>query len=133
MIRSSRPVYNNCCIIRNSRPLVLCKNGVLTNFAKYLLRLFFNESCRHTEFNFIKKEIPAQIFSCEFCEISHNTFYKETFRQLLPHKHSFCLLSHHDLIYRLATRVNSIFQTLSQIPIFNQVEHLRRSPFFENS
>ena len=25
--------------------------------------------------NFIKKEIPAQIFSCEFCEISHNTLF----------------------------------------------------------
>ena len=24
--------------------------------------------------NFIKKEIMAQVFSCEFCEISKNTF-----------------------------------------------------------
>ena len=27
--------------------------------------------------NFIKKEIPAQIFSYEFCEISHNTLFKK--------------------------------------------------------
>ena len=27
--------------------------------------------------NFIKKEILAQVFSCEFCEISKNTFFKE--------------------------------------------------------
>ena len=95
--------------------------------------------------NFIKKEIPAQI-SCEFCEISPNTILKEPFGQLHLHKHSFCLLSHHNLlffqkrchiyfpaecflglIYRLGTRVSSIFQTLSQTPIFNPVKHLRQS------
>ena len=32
-------------------------------------RLFF--------LNFIKKEILAQVFSCEFCEISKNTFSTE--------------------------------------------------------
>ena len=30
------------------------------------------ESC-----NFIKKEVLAQVFSCEFCEISENTFITE--------------------------------------------------------
>ena len=91
-----------------------------------------------------KNEIPAQMFSCEFCKISHNIFFKEPFGRLLLHKHSLCLLSQHDtssfqklcytyfpaeyflgLIYRLVTRVSSIFQTLSQKPIFNPVEHLR--------
>ena len=38
------------------------------------------------------------MFSCEFCEISRNTYFKEPFEQLLWHKHSFCLLSHHDLL-----------------------------------
>ena len=28
--------------------------------------------------NFIKKEIPAQVFSLEFCEISKNTFLYRT-------------------------------------------------------
>ena len=28
-----------------------------------------------TEFNFIKKEIPAQMFSCEFCKIFLNDFF----------------------------------------------------------
>ena len=88
------------------------------------------------------------MFSCEFCEISHNTFFKEPFGRLLLHKRSFCLLSHHDLlffqkrchtcflaehflgfIYRLGTRVNLIFQTLRQASIFNSVENLRRSFF----
>ena len=31
-----------------------------------------NEAC-----NFIKKETLAQVFSCEFCEISKNTFFIE--------------------------------------------------------
>ena len=32
---------------------------------------------------FNKKETLAQVFSCECCEISQNTFFKETFRWLL--------------------------------------------------
>ena len=31
-------------------------------------------------FNFIKKETLAQVFSCEFCEISKNTFFTEHLR-----------------------------------------------------
>ena len=30
--------------------------------------------------NFIKKETLAQVFSCEFCEISKNTFLTEQLR-----------------------------------------------------
>ena len=30
--------------------------------------------------NFIKKETLAQVFSCEFCEISKNTFFTEHLR-----------------------------------------------------
>ena len=46
---------------------------------------------------FIKKETPAQIFSCEFCEISHNTSFVELFGRLFLHNLSSCLLSHHNL------------------------------------
>ena len=28
-----------------------------------------------TAYNFIKKETQAQVFSCDFCEISKNTFF----------------------------------------------------------
>ena len=28
--------------------------------------------------NFVKKETLAQVFSCEFCEISKNTFFHRT-------------------------------------------------------
>ena len=59
-------------IFRSSRPEVLYKKGVLRNFAKFTGKhlcqsLFFNR-------NFIKKETLAQVFYCEFCEISKNTF-----------------------------------------------------------
>ena len=116
--------------MRSSRPELFCKNGVLANFAKLTRKQ--------------QKDTPLQMFSCEFCEIFHKIFLKEPFGRLLLHKHSFCLLSQHDassfqkrcytyfpaeyllgLIYRLVTRVSSIFQTLSQKPIFNPVEHLR--------
>ena len=55
-------------IYRSRRPEVFCKKGVLRNFAKFTgkhlcQRLFF-----------IKKKTLAQVFSCEFCEISKNTF-----------------------------------------------------------
>ena len=33
--------------------------------------------------NFIKKETPTQMFSCEFCEIFKNTFFIEHLRWLL--------------------------------------------------
>ena len=37
----------------------------------------FQKSCRPEACNFIKKETLAQVFSCEFCEISTNTFFTE--------------------------------------------------------
>ena len=61
---------------------MFCKKGVFRNFAKFNEKhlcqsLFFNKvaglSC-----NFIKKEILVQVFSCEFCEISKNTFFDRT-------------------------------------------------------
>ena len=60
------------CTCRNSRPKVFCKKGVLRNFSKFRGKhlyqsLFLNKV--------IKKE--AQVFSCEFCEISKNTFFTE--------------------------------------------------------
>ena len=57
------------------------RKGVPRNFAKFTEKhlcqsLFFNKvaggAC-----NFIKKETLAQVFSCEFCEISKNTFFTE--------------------------------------------------------
>ena len=63
---------------RSSRPEVFCKKGVLRNFAKFSgkhLRqsLFFDKVA-----GLIKKEALAQVFSCEFCEISENNFSYRT-------------------------------------------------------
>ena len=48
---------------RSSRPEVFCKKGVLRNFT---------QAC-----NFIKKQALTQVFSCEFCDISKNTFFSQ--------------------------------------------------------
>ena len=65
---------------RSSHQRCSIKKGVLREFAKFTgkglcLSLFLiklQEPC-----NFIKKETLAQVFSCEFCEISRNTFFTE--------------------------------------------------------
>ena len=58
-------------------PEVFCKKGVLRNFAKFtgkqlrqsLFLIKLPQAC-----NFIKKDILAQVFSFEFCEVSKNNF-----------------------------------------------------------
>ena len=71
------------------------KKGVLRNFAKFTGKhlcqsVFFNKvavaAC-----NFIKKETQAPVFSCEFCEISKNTFSQNTSGRLLLKKASVLL------------------------------------------
>ena len=64
---------------RSSRPEVFYEKGVLRNFAKFTGKhlaapatLLKKRLC-----NFIKKETLAQVFSCEFCEISKNTLFTE--------------------------------------------------------
>ena len=52
---------------RSSRPEAFCKKGVLKNFTK----LTGKHLCQSL---FIKKEALAQVYSCEFCEISKNIF-----------------------------------------------------------
>ena len=78
-------------------------------------------------------------------------YQKRDSGRLLHHKHSFYLLSHHDLWYfqkqchkyfltkyfywltcRMETRVRSIYQALIQKPIFDQVKYLGWS-FFEKT
>ena len=95
-----------------------------------------------TQFSFIKKEIPAQMFSFEFCEISRNTFLKNpsdgcfciNTRSVYCPTTTFCFFHTYfkaeyflGLNYRLGTRVSSIFQTLLQTPTLSPVQHLRRS------
>ena len=79
------------------------KKGVLRNFIKFTgkhlcQRSFFNKvaglAC-----NFIKKESLTQVFSCEFCEISKNTFLQNTSGRLLllfPHKTAYSSNNSHN-------------------------------------
>ena len=69
-------------IFRSSHPEVLCEKGVLRNFAKFAGKnlcqsLFFNKVAG-AAYNFNKKEALAQVFSCEFSDISKNTFFYRT-------------------------------------------------------
>ena len=62
---------------------VFCEKGVLRNFAKFTGKhlsqgLFFTKSCRSQACNFIKKESPAQMFSCGFCEFLRTPFFYRT-------------------------------------------------------
>ena len=83
------PFYS-CCI--SSRPEVLiCKKGVLKNFAKFTGK----HLCQSFFLN--KKETLTQVLSCEFCEIFKNNFFIEHLRWLL------LLLKTFDKILRKAT------------------------------
>ena len=62
---------------KSNRPEVFCKKGVLRNFSKFTgkhlcLSLFFNKVA-----GLRQKETLAQVFFCEFCKISQNTFFTE--------------------------------------------------------
>ena len=62
-------LVNRCIVVQKQPPEVFCK-GVPKNFAKYTGK----HLCQS---HFIKIETLAQVFSCEFCEISKNTFFTE--------------------------------------------------------
>ena len=55
---------------RSIRPEVFCKKRVLRYFAKFTGK----HLCQSL---FFKKETLVEVFSCEFCEISKNTFLIE--------------------------------------------------------
>ena len=62
---------------RRSRPEVLCKKGVFRKFVKFTgkhlyQRLFLNKVAGLRPATLLKKESLAQVFSCEFFEISKN-------------------------------------------------------------
>ena len=74
-------------IIRSSCPEIFFRKGVLINFAKFTgkhLRqsLFFNQVDQRFA-TLLKKKTLAQVFSCNFYEISKNTFFTEHLRLLL--------------------------------------------------
>ena len=69
-------------MFRSSRLDVFCKKGALRNFAKITGKhlcqsLFLNKVAREA-YNLSEKKTLVQVFSCEFCEISRNTFSYRT-------------------------------------------------------
>ena len=63
-------------------PEMFCEKDILRSLAKFTGKqlcqgLFFNKVAGQA-CNFIKKENPAEMLSCEFCEISKNTFSYRT-------------------------------------------------------
>ena len=68
--------------IQKQPPEVLYKKGVLRNFTKFTGKhlyqsLFFNELQARPGTGDSGTETLEQVFSCEFCEISENTFFTE--------------------------------------------------------
>ena len=63
--------------VKNTKqpPEIFCKNGVLRNFTKFTGKHLSQNLCK-----FFKKETLAQMFSCQFCEISKNAFFTEHLR-----------------------------------------------------
>ena len=57
----------------SSHSELFCQEGVLKNFAKFTGK----HLCQRP---FFQKEFLAQMFSCEFCKISENTFFTEHLR-----------------------------------------------------
>ena len=64
---------------RSSHRICYVRKGVLGNFAKFtentLVRVSFLIKLQVSVCNFIKSKALAQVFFCEFCEISKNTFF----------------------------------------------------------
>ena len=66
------------------------------------------------------------MFSCEFCEISHKTFFNKPVGQLLLYKHSFCLLSHHAYFQFNRTSAMEYFCENSQVVKLKAVKYFHK-------
>ena len=92
---------------KSSRPDIFCKKVVLRNFTgksksqeNTLTRDSFLTKLPASSCNFIKKEALAQVFSCEFCEISRKLFFIEHLCWLLllyQRKKCFCKTIHSEI------------------------------------
>ena len=71
--------------LQKQPPEMFCKKGVLRNFSKFTRKhlcqkLFFNKVPIVRHATLLTKEALAQLFSCEFFEISKKTFFTEHLR-----------------------------------------------------
>ena len=72
--------WNSVSSSRSSHRRFSVKKGVLRNFAKFTgkhlcQRLFFNKVAGLDGMQLYLKRVSGTVFSCEFCEISKNTFF----------------------------------------------------------
>ena len=72
LLRNTEAVVQRCSVKRVF--LEISQNSQENTCA----RVSFLIKLQAEVFNFIKKETLAQVFSCEFCEISKNTFFHRT-------------------------------------------------------
>ena len=116
-------IYNSQNFVSEPQGFQLIKD---LNFRRYLcnFQYFCNDQTRdafrlHLDCvlnipetcNFIKKDTPAQMFSCEFCKTFNNTFLQNSSEQLLPESvsHKTCFSetsnhwSNHQMCYRILT------------------------------
>ena len=74
-------LINGIPLFASSRSEVFCKKGVIRNFTKftekYLWQSFFFNKVAGLR-SATLKETLAQVFSCEYCEISKNIFFHRT-------------------------------------------------------
>ena len=123
-------------IIRSSRPVLFCKKDILKNFAKFTRKhpkKRFRLRCFHVNsVKFLKPLLKNPSDSCFGINISSIYFPTMNFRIFKNYmKNIFWLSKFLGLICRLGETVSSIFQALTQKPIFNPVEHhLIDGPFF---
>ena len=65
-------------LIHDTKLGKLLKKGAYRNLTKVTGKHLYQSLFQPQAWNFIKKETLAQVFSCEFCEISKNTFLNRT-------------------------------------------------------
>ena len=58
---------------------VFCKK-VLLKFRKFYMKTPMLESLFNRAYNFYYKETPVEVFFCEYCEISKNTYFEQNLR-----------------------------------------------------
>ena len=92
---------------RSSHRRCSVRKGVLRNFTKFTGKrlCWFSFLIKLQALNFIKKENLTQVFSCEFCKISKNTFFKEYPRETASRHETYWSNSsiEHELLARLCT------------------------------
>ena len=89
------------------------KIRALKNFANFTGKhlcwsLSLNIVAGQRTYNFIKKETPTKVFSCEICEIFRNTFFTENLQQMLLKK---------ILLSRSKTKVNKYHNKLDNYEV----------------